>query len=74
MDSTIRDIMKLMFFKNVQVAYRGYIVDPDTKDLSGKDLKGKLIDRQAYALMDSVASAIYKYRNNKTLFADFETK
>lgn len=74
MDSTIRDIMKLMFFKNVQVAYRGYIVDPDTKDLSGKDLKGKLIDRQAYALMDSVASAIYKYRNNKTLFADFEAK
>jgi uncharacterized protein YlbG (UPF0298 family) len=76
MDSTIRDIMKLMFFKNVQVAYRGYIVDPDTKDLSGKDLKGKLIDRQAYALMDSVASAIYKYKgeDNKHLLKSLESK
>lgn len=73
-DPAIRSIMKLMFLKNVQVGYRGYALDSQSHELTGKDLKANLINRQAYSLMDSVKSAVYKYKQNKTLWKTFEEK
>ena len=61
-DSNLKSIFKQMFFKNVQMSYSGYTVDPKSGELEGKDLKGSFINAQTYGALDNMAASIYKFR------------
>ena len=61
-DPNLKSIFKQMFFKNVQMSYSGYTVDPKSGELEGKDLKGSFINAQTYGALDNMAASIYKFR------------
>jgi hypothetical protein len=62
LDSELKSVFRQMFVKNVRMKYMGYSYDYNSEKIEGKDLQSSPINTQTYSLLDTMASAIYRFR------------
>jgi hypothetical protein len=66
LDDELKSVFKQMFVKNVRMRYMGYGYDYSTERVEGKDLQSSAINTQTYALLDTMSSAIYRFRTQSS--------
>lgn len=66
LDNELKSVFRQMFVKNVRMRYMGYSYDYSTERIEGTDLQSSAINTQTYALLDTMASAIYRFRTQSS--------
>lgn len=66
LDNELKSVFRQMFVKNVRMRYMGYGYDYSTERVEGTDLQSSAINTQTYALLDTMASAIYRFRTQSS--------
>lgn len=63
-DQTISSMFANMFFKTEPISYRTYSYDPETKQITGSNLRSSFVNAQKFNVEDIVRSSTYLIRTS----------